>query len=339
MNRKLFLIILTFTLSVGFCFAQPVATISDKTIIIQSEKIDFTTHESFKTLDFAKISTKGEFETFMIGEGSQSITEKRSIFPFAINKYETTYDLWYFVRTYAEKNLNYHFQNPGQEGTNGRRGAKPTEANKNLPVTTITWYDTIVWCNALSEMQGKTPCYTYNGAVLRNSNETAACDLCTCVFFANGYRLPTETEWEYAARLTSNGFSNGALASGHNSSKLFAETELAWFSENAFSAQIVGTAGNPLTEPAELGSGNANYLGIFDMSGNVLEYCFDWFADYKPSKDGERYLGPLFGSERISRGGSFSPYTPFIGTGDRYSFDPNEAYNYNGFRLSYSETN
>jgi len=70
------------------------------------------------------------------------------------------------------------------------------------------------------------------------------------------------------------------------------------------------------------------------MSGNVLEYCWDWFADYV-QKDNrrERLTGPEFGFERVSRGGSWSPYASFILCGDRYSFDPGEAYNYMGFRV------
>jgi len=79
--------------------------------------------------------------------------------------------------------------------------------------------------------------------------------------------------------------------------------------------------------------GLANAQGLFDMSGNVLEFCWDWYDDYKAVPDGERATGPAFGSERVSRGGSWSPYSSFIFTGDRYSFDPDEAYNYLGFRI------
>ena len=73
------------------------------------------------------------------------------------------------------------------------------------------------------------------------------------------------------------------------------------------------------------------------MSGNVLEFCWDWFADYTEQKKGARYAGPAYGSKRVSRGGSVSEYTPFINAGDRYAFDPNEAYDYMGFRIAGSE--
>ena len=70
------------------------------------------------------------------------------------------------------------------------------------------------------------------------------------------------------------------------------------------------------------------------MSGNVLEYCWDWFADYTDQKKGTRATGPEYGSQRVSRGGSWSAYTGFICAGDRYSYDPNEVYNYMGFRVA-----
>ena len=86
-------------------------------------------------------------------------------------------------------------------------------------------------------------------------------------------------------------------------------------------------------EKASIGSGNANALGLFDMSGNLLEFCWDWYEDYQEVPQGTRATGPKVGSQRVSRGGSWSPYTAFIYCGDRYAFDPNESYNYMGFRF------
>ena len=67
------------------------------------------------------------------------------------------------------------------------------------------------------------------------------------------------------------------------------------------------------------------------MSGNLLEYCWDWFSEYTEQQG--RAVGPEYGSQRVSRGGSWSPYTQFIFTADRYAFEPNEFYNYMGFRI------
>lgn len=285
---------------------------------------------------FKAAAPEAEYDIYTIGENTQSYTAQRFVQPFKLNAYETTYNLWYIGRIYAEQN-GYTFANPGQEGSAGKRGAAPTAIGSYQPVTMINWYDAAVWCNALSEMSGKKPCYTLNGKVLKDSTDSAALDKCSCDWSADGYRLPTETEWEYAARKTPQGFQNGALASGQTDDSV-TESDVAWFDSNASETRVVGTAGTVFTkdeQPAP-GSGRANAMGLYDMSGNVLEFCWDWLADYKETQGVERAAGPDFGKERVCRGGSWSPYTGFIYCGDRYGYDPNERFNFLGFRICQS---
>lgn len=282
--------------------------------------------------------TPAQYDVYIMGDGSQSYTATRWITPFEINRYETTYDLWYETREIAEA-LGYRFINPGQEGSHGKRGAEPTD-NKEQPVTMISWYDAIIWCNAFSEIHALTPCYTLNGKILKDATDTVSCDLCSCNWDADGYRLPTEAEWEYAARKTVSGMQSGSLASGQvdqygREDTSIPEEEVAWTAYNSYSTHIVGTAGTPFSDDAmpEFGSGNPNSMGLFDMSGNVTEFVWDWNGRYLETEPGERATGAEAGSERVSRGGSWSEYTPFIYAGDRYSYDPNECYNYLGFRF------
>lgn len=287
---------------------------------------------SFKHISMVSFKNSS---TYTIGEDVQTYTAERTVEPFSINKYETTYSLWYKTRIKAEK-LGYVFGNKGMPGSEGKVGSVPNDFNGTLPVTMINWYDAIVWCNALSEIQGLKPCYTYNGEILRDSTD-ARCDLAVCNWQNDGYRLPSEAEWEFASRRTKYGLQSGNLVSGQvdEKGKSFPEsdfTSYCWDAFNSSEAKPVGIAGTvfiPDTIP-ENGSGNPNGAGLFDMCGNVLEFCWDWIADYNLTISS---YGPDIGEQRVCRGGSFSEYTPFLYCGDRYSYDPNESYNFIGFRF------
>ena len=172
--------------------------------------------------------------------------------------------------------------------------AAVNEEQKQRPVECVSFYDAIVYCNKLSMMEGLNPCYKINGSYkpadwgfvpnMYNENWNTV----TCDFSANGYRLPTEVEWEYAARGGKKFIGDGTrqyLYAGGNTIG-----EVAWYVENA---------GGKTHEVMEKDS---NQLDIYDMSGNVAEWCWDWFSEITAETP---ITGATSSSSKTSRGGNW----------------------------------
>ena len=174
----------------------------------------------------------------------------------------------------------------------------------NNPITNITWYDAIKYCNWLSKEDGLTPAYKLAGPNV------------ICDFNADGYRLPTEAEWEYAAKGGHKTKSN-FFAGGNNSN------DIAWFIKNSDK------------KPHSVGTKLPNELGIHDMSGNVWEWCWDWYnKDYYKVEDTDNPKGPIRGEKRTVRGGSWDSQENYLRTANRISTSPDKTNEFYGFRIA-----
>lgn len=198
-------------------------------------------------------------------------------------------------------------------------------ANKGerLPVEQVSWFDAVVFCNRLSLETSRQPCYKTPAGQIYGLTPTKKWGLpnkgeVPCDFTANGYRLPTEAEWEYAAR---GGAANHARSGMYAGGDLL--EQVGWYDNNSDNqTHAVG-----LLLP--------NALGLYDMSGNVWEWCHDWYDAYngKPEKNPR---GPEKGTSRVLRGGRYFNPTRYCRAAYRADNGPGDRDSDLGFRLALS---
>ncbi|HPH11495.1 MAG TPA: SUMF1/EgtB/PvdO family nonheme iron enzyme [Thermotogota bacterium] len=248
-----------------------------------------TAGDVFKTSQNAEmvLVTSGSFQMGNIRNENEGTADEKPIHVVTL-----TYDFWIGKYEVVYEDYNTSF----------------VGASLQIPAVSVTWMEAIRYCNWLSEKEGLKKAYDDAGNLLdANGNPTRD------ITKVSGYRLPTEAEWEYAAR-------GGRNSKGYKYSGSDNPDEVAWYINNS---------GNKVQE---IGKKKANELGLFDMSGNVSEWCYDWFGDYS-SEAQTNPIGPSNGTNRVYRGGSWYVRSQYSRVAFRSSYPPSSKYTHHGIRL------
>jgi formylglycine-generating enzyme required for sulfatase activity len=232
-------------------------------------------------------------DTWGGGDSDERPTHKVTFtYDFYIGKYEVTFDEY-------DAFCNATGKSKASDSGWGR-GTRP--------VINVTWWDAIDYCNWLSEKEKLPKAYDSDGNLLDKDGRITI-DPSKVV----GYRLPTEAEWEYAAK-------GGNKSEGYKYSGSDNVSDVAWYSSNSGS------------KTQEVGKKAPNELGLYDMSGNVWEWCSDWYGSYSSSAQTNPYNSTA-GSYRVLRGGSWSNYATYARVAFRSNLSPTVTSYYLGFRI------
>jgi formylglycine-generating enzyme required for sulfatase activity len=259
--------------------------------------------------------------TFTMGNaiGDSDITDASptsvTVSQFHMDTNLVSYSLWQTVYAWATS-AGYTFVDSGSG-----QGA-------NQPVQAVDWYDAVKWCNARSQQAGLTPVY-YTDAGLTLAYTNGETDAVYANWSATGYRLPTEAEWEKAAR---GGLAGKRFPLGNTIS----ESQANYTGDTEAYSYDLGPDGNnglfeynglPFTSP--VGYFAPNGYGLYDMAGNVCQWCWDWYGT--PYAGGSDPHGPSSGGNRTLRGGNWVGEANFLRCADRNQGFGASAPNYNYF--------
>jgi uncharacterized repeat protein (TIGR02543 family) len=259
-------------------------------IILYAEWVDDDPGSEFPLVEMVQIRS-GSFtmgDDSGTGESDERPAHRVTVSAFKMGRYEVTQEQFEDVMGY---NPSWFDSSPADGEEQGER-----------PVERVSWLDAVNFCNALSEIEGRTKVYTIDGSTVTMDRN------------ANGYRLPTEAEWEYACRAGT----TTQYSFGDDDTSI---EEYAWIRENSGS------------KTHEVGIKKPNPWGLYDMHGNVWEWCWDWYDDmyYQGSPD-TNPEGAASGSDRAVRGGSWGNLSAYARSADRVNSSFGNSSNL-GFRI------
>ncbi len=228
----------------------------------------------------------------------------------------------FYMGTYEVTQAEYAQYMPPYPGWTSDNGL-----GDNYPAYYISWYAILKYCNLRSIAEGLTPAYSISGSTdpadwgtVPTDYYNTAWDAAICNWSANGYRLPTEAEWEYACRAgTTTPYSSGIHCKSEKAdyNNLFAFSK----EDEEF-----------MEKTLQVGNFTCNAWGVCDMHGNVFEWCLDWYGEYPTSPQVDP-RGPTTGKSRVIRGGAWNLHPMYWRSAYRLSSNPGHRSNNVGLRL------